>query len=547
VLLSLVGGILYEPTNHDAHTYRLPRMLHWLSAASWHWIHAGNDRMNFSGTSAEWMSLPLVLFTSSDRALWLLNFINYLLLPGLVFGTFRAFGMGGRVAWVWMWLLPAAFCFVTQAASIGNDALGATFALSAIYFGLRARHGDRAGIVLCIFSSALLSGVKASNIPLLLPAALAVWPALWLCRRDAVKIILMALVALPASFAPVAILNRHYDGHWAGASDNRQKLSLDSPAAGIIGNGVLIALGLVQPPIMLGGNKIGVLLGDALGPEMTRWLAEEFPRFKPGLGELPTEEGAGLGLGITLAFALAVFLQIFAPGGRSHRRTVAAAVLTASCVALLVFMAKLGTESAARLATPYYAPCLAGLWMLLVRRPDVVRLRLWRWCAHCAAMLALPVVLLSPARPLWPALSLLNSAAIEYPSPLIQRARDVYAAYRVRAGALLPVRDALPETASVVGLGNGGGDLETSLWWPLGSRKIIHVLPGDSPQEVRSKGIEALCVSERTLRDEWRLSPEEFADRYSGTIIARPQVVQMVRWGKDDWIVVQLPREALNE
>ena len=38
-ILALVAGGLYTPLNYDANAYRLPRILHWLAAGQWHWIH----------------------------------------------------------------------------------------------------------------------------------------------------------------------------------------------------------------------------------------------------------------------------------------------------------------------------------------------------------------------------------------------------------------------------------------------------------------------------------------------------------------------------
>ena len=55
----ILGGTLYAPRNYDALTYRIPRILHWWSAAAWHWIQTPNDRMNFSGAGFEWMMMPL--------------------------------------------------------------------------------------------------------------------------------------------------------------------------------------------------------------------------------------------------------------------------------------------------------------------------------------------------------------------------------------------------------------------------------------------------------------------------------------------------------
>ena len=71
--------------------------------------------MNDRACGIEWLTAPLLLFTRCDRALFLLNFIPFLLLPGLVFSVFRRLGVRARVAWHWMWLLPTGYIFLLQA------------------------------------------------------------------------------------------------------------------------------------------------------------------------------------------------------------------------------------------------------------------------------------------------------------------------------------------------------------------------------------------------------------------------------------------------
>ena len=60
--LTLAGGILYPPSNYDALSYRLPRILHWLDAAHWHWIDTPNARQNYSAPGFEWLMAPLLVF-----------------------------------------------------------------------------------------------------------------------------------------------------------------------------------------------------------------------------------------------------------------------------------------------------------------------------------------------------------------------------------------------------------------------------------------------------------------------------------------------------
>ena len=119
--LIFLGGAIYPPSNYDGLAYRVARVLHWLDHGHWWWIHTPEYRMNDRTCGIEWFYAPLLLFTKSDRALFLVNYIPFLLLPGLVFSVFTRLGVRARVAWSWMWLLPAGYNFLLQAGSIAND------------------------------------------------------------------------------------------------------------------------------------------------------------------------------------------------------------------------------------------------------------------------------------------------------------------------------------------------------------------------------------------------------------------------------------------
>src|SRR5438309_1055628 len=184
-VLVFVGGALYPPSNHTALTYRTPRVLQWLTHGHWFWIHTANYRMNDRACGIEWLSAPLLLFTKSDRALFLINFLPFLLLPGLVFSLFRRLGVRPKVAWQWMWLLPTGYTFLLQAGSTGNDTFPTIYALASLDFGCRAWASKRVSD-LChsLLAAALLTGAKASNLPLLLPFVILLVPLLFRWRAS---------------------------------------------------------------------------------------------------------------------------------------------------------------------------------------------------------------------------------------------------------------------------------------------------------------------------------------------------------------------------
>ncbi len=86
--MAFLGGAIYAPTNYDALSYRLPRVLHWLAAEQWHWIHTVFPRLNQRCCGIEWISAPILALLKTDRPLFLINFISFLFLPGLVFSVF---------------------------------------------------------------------------------------------------------------------------------------------------------------------------------------------------------------------------------------------------------------------------------------------------------------------------------------------------------------------------------------------------------------------------------------------------------------------------
>src|SRR5262245_18757295 len=97
------------------------------------------QRLNVRAVGWEWVTVPFLVFTKTDRLFFLINIISFLLLPGLIFSMLRRLGVKSRAAWHWMWLLPSGYCFLFQAGSIGNDLFGAVFALAAMDLALRAR------------------------------------------------------------------------------------------------------------------------------------------------------------------------------------------------------------------------------------------------------------------------------------------------------------------------------------------------------------------------------------------------------------------------
>jgi hypothetical protein len=468
--LTLAGGILYPPSNYDALSYRLPRILHWLDAGHWCWIDTPNTRQNYSAPGFEWLMAPLLVFFKTDRLFFLINWISFLLLPSLLFRTFRLSGIPAKSCWWWMWLLPLGYGYVLQSGSIGNDVFATVYALTSVCFVLSADKRDRfSDFGWAILSVALLTGTKGSNLPLALPwlVAMLLRYQVWISRLP--KLIPWAAIALMVSFVPTALLNHKHTGSWSGDPTNQGKMNLSNPSAGFAGNSLMLAYSAAQPPLLPASSRVNDMVAHLFPSEFKVWLLERFPRFELKMGEMPMEESTGLGLGLTACLALWIF--------KGRRSLVPLTILqeqpwfflgTAGLISLLFFMAKMGSESTARLLLPYY-PFLLLLPLGFYRSPKQPIPKI-RWAFLFFASWVIVPLILSPARALFPVQKLLTSIG---DNPRFTRVCVVYQAYRQRSNCWDPILNILPPVIKTLGFFSHGDDLEAPLWKPYGQRKIV--------------------------------------------------------------------------
>ncbi len=546
-LLILAGGVLHAPNNFDALTYRFPRMLQWLSHSQWFWITTPNERLNYSNTGWEWLGTPLFCLTHSDRFFFLISGVGFLLLPGLIFSTLRNLGVTGRTAWWWMWILPLAYGSATQAASVGNDLTGTVFLLAAIYFGLRARKSRRVlDVWLALLATALMTGVKMSNLPLGLPCLLAVFPALPLLRKHLVPSIAIMGLALMASAIPIMALNQHFTGSWNGDPLDSYKMQVKNPVAGIVGNSLLLLEQSLMPPAILHGREVREGFINHLPEPVNRMLHKDFTHYYSGeLTELPGEEGAGLGLGITLALLISATLALLGFGKRilpSGNSLVFSIVIWGGWVSALVYMAKMGSEAAPRLMMPYYPLMIAGVLALPVQQVLMCS-KMWRAFLTLIPLFILPAILISPSRPVLPMSKLSDALAEKSPgSALYSRMRAVYQTYSHRNDVLAPLRSSIPAEVGELGLLAGSNDTDYSLWRPFGTRRIIY-LAADTNGFLQNHGrVEWAVIKERTWRGISKTPLKEWLEAQGGEIIATRSIVEIVSWGPEDWHLVRFKK-----
>jgi len=536
--MAFLGGALYAPSNYDALAYRLPRILHWLAAGQWHWIHTIFSRVNDRACGIEWVSAPFIALVKTDRPLFLINLVSFLLLPGLVFSVFTRLGVRRRVAWHWMWMVPTGYGFLLQAGSIGNDMFGAVFALAAVDFALRARISrSPRDFFASMLAAALMTGAKTSNLPLLLPWALAILPSLRLGLRWPLRTAVICLVAFAASVAPNTIFNQWYCGDWSGL---RLEGDVGKPPplflAGV--NAVLIPWKNLSPPVFPFKEQWHEGLQQRLPPALVGQLDR---RMETGLrcfdwSELQMEEGAGLGFGVCVLLAASV-----GAAGLARRKSPAAPpnggcwswqvwVRFAPVISLLALMTQSNLTAIARLLVPYYALLLPPL-LACAGHERVVMQRWWR---------AAGLLVISPPRPLFPVQTLLNRFQPQTAgSRLSARTREVYWVYRERNHAFAPAIAVLPPDSKILGLITFD-DPETSLWRPFGSRRIEHVCPEDTPADLKRQGIEYVLLREETLKICFKCSLDDWLKQMNAQVVQKIPLNLRASRGALDWYLVQL-------
>ena len=542
--LAFIGGLIHTPNNYDYLTYRFPRLLSWSWEQKWFWIPTVNDRMNISATQFEWTMAPLFILFKTDRLFFLINFIAYLFLPGLVFSVFRGLGISGRISWWWMWVLPCGYCFVLQAASTGNDSFAAVFLLAALHYLFRARvTGSMKNVVLSTLAIALLTGAKASNLPLTLPWAALLFfvrgPAL--AKVTPLVVAATLLVAVVVSYLPTAVLNRAYTGDFFGDPTNSGRMKVEEPIGGIVGNVLEIGWQNVAPPLWYKEISLNEDVPTFLWP----MLARSFPRFDLNSREFPGEEGAGIGLGCTAAAALFLALGLWARGaGRgpvtSPRRAEALWVAGAVVVAALVYMAKIGTEAAARVVTPYYPLVIAGVLVMAALDGRVVRWRFWRSVGFLVMLSAVPMLVLSPSRPLFPATAVASLIAQHGSPGLSNRFAEVYLAYARRSFDFEEITALVPPEERVLGFLQTGDSSEVSLWRPFGSRQVVDITPKDSAAEIKARGIRLIVVSGDSLIWDYHTDIAPMLEQWSAHIVAKKNIELKAQGRGFTWYLIRM-------
>lgn len=524
LVLSLLAGALYVPTNGDSDAYRTPRVLHWLAAGQWHWIHTLDVRMNISACGFEWLTAPLILFARDQRPLFLINLISYALLPGLVYGVFTRLGVRPRVAWWWMWVLSSGWCFVLQAGSIVNDSFAAIYALAAVDLALRAKEKNSAAdLCLSMLAAALITGAKQSDILLVLLWLIAAWPAFPLLKRHAIAAAVAAAFGSLISILPTTIFNLRHFGNWMGFEASQGGFELNSPFWGIVGNAFCLPAQNLMPPFFPWSDQWNALMDRFVATPFGHHFAsfEHFGQLSV-LSHSIGEGNAGIGLGICLFTMVSIFAarRISKNARLREDATVLPRRLLrmAPWALLLLFMARVGTYQNARQLAPYYA----FLFPLFLAKPGnalLVRRRWWQWFGLMVMLSTVGLLVVSRNRPLFPAQTMVHWLRTGHPnSQLIARLDFSFEANAMALEQGKRIAKDLPPDEKLIGYATLIGSAEPALWFPLGQRRVYRLTMEDTPEELKAQGIRDVVVDSNILN----LSREtigQWMDTYQAALV----------------------------
>ncbi len=542
--MAFVGGALYGPSNYDALAYRVPRVLNWLATGHWNWIHTIFPRVNASSCGVEWVSAPLIVFFKTDRLLFLLSFISFLFLPGLVFSVLTRLGVRCRAAWHWMWVAPTGYCFLLQAGSIGNDLFSAPFALAAIDFALRSKNSKQSTeLSYSILAAALMTSTKFSNLPLLLPWVIALLPSIKIFLQRPIPMAAVCFIAFFASFLPKAIINEHFCHDWSGVS-----MENDQPHgnlfAHVAANAGLVTVLNFTPPIFPEADKWNLFVQKTLPPGWLNILTE------PAAAgfcapDMQTEESAALGLGVTVLLVISIGFAVL-----HHRKSFfqlqfnspdilwQKAIVLAPWLSMLALLARSEVYPIGRILAPYYL-LLLPLLLASPAQERLVKKLWWRIAVFIVFVVSAALLILSPARPLFPAVTILEKIQARHPdSRIVARAQKVYSIYHNRNHAFAPVIDDLPPGLKTLGF-IGYDDPETSLWHPFGSRKIVHVCPNDSASDLKACGIEYILAKD-DMFDKQFPGLDNWLKKMNAQVVQDIHLDLRVTYNPKDWYLIKL-------
>ena len=547
-IITLIGGLLYEPNNHDGLSYRIPRVLHWLTHGCWFWTGNSDTRMDTRSVGFEFLSVPFLALFHTDRMIFLWNWTGFLFLPALIFQLSRRLGASGRVAWNWMWLVPSAYGIALQSGSIGNDFIAGVFFLASLALATGRQPIPFRDLAFSAVAMAICAGIKSTNILWALPWLCVILPQTKTLLRRPWLTTTLLLVCLALSSFPIWFSNQLHCGDWTGekaevTTAGEKPITTTNPAVGIAGNLILLSIQNSAPPVWPFVRQTTHFVRSSLPKPLATSLSESFEGGFQDLAirELPQEEGAGLGLGLTILAFLAIFAAIGAKRWALRPPSLALGIAwLATLVSIFIYSSKIAISCPARIILPALMFLIVG-FSALPNHSRLVRSRIWQWSAFFAVGSSLFVLILTPSRPLFPQRWMITLVRQLPLSPsLKERILVVYEAYGRRSRPFDPLLISLPPGVPVVGY-TGGAALEATLWKPYGSRTIVYVPPATLLAHPSSSHPSFLIASAYIIQRDTGLLPQDWIQQVGAKIVDSKEIVFQVLIGPELFYLLKLP------
>jgi len=350
--------------------------------------------------------------------------------------------------------------------------------------------------------------------------------------------------ALLASALPTLVLNFKYCGDWSGLVLETSGLKKD-PVFMAGANTVLLAMENFVPPVFPLAGRWNQFADRAMPAGLGERLQQTIP-WPEQLPEMQIEENAGLGFGVCVLLLASMVAAMFT--GRNHPgdtrpvdrdRKWQTCVRLAPIVSLVALLTQSHMGDSSRLVIAYYAFLLPPV-LVCAGHEWVVTRRWWRISAFAVFIMAAGLLVVSPPRPLFPALTLVEKLQARRPdSRGLARLREVYSVYGGRNDGFAPARALLPPDLKVLGMVTFD-DPETSLWRPFGSRRIEHVCSGDTAVELKQRGIEYILVKEDVLEQFFKCPLNDWLKRMNAQVIQTMPLNLRASRGALDWYLVKL-------
>jgi hypothetical protein len=150
-------------------------------------------------------------------------------------------------------------------------------------------------------------------------------------------------------------------------------------------------------------------------------------------------------------------------------------------------------------------------------------------------------LILSPARPLWPARRILGWFSEKLPAnQLMTRAQKVYDVYGHRNDAFEGLRTQIPDSVPIIGVIDDSDDMESSLWRPFGKRAVVYLA---DVEHGKPANIEWVVVKTSLVTNQFR-SFEEWTHTIGGTLVSRQMLSPKAQRGPEEWSLLRFTGTA---